>query len=193
MTDSQKTYYFLGIGGIGMSALARYFHSLGYRVCGYDRTRTALTRQLEAEGMEIHYEEDINQIPKQLDLVIYTPAIPADNHEFVVDSSGVVFRQNVNFLLQHNASRVDVFVQEEAVTLGQQVDREITHVMPGIHVFLPGIAESCDKPHKAGSDLRTPVVQTDVVLSSEAALLRYPVVLVDLLGSSDAERECGNV
>ena len=83
MTDSQKTYYFLGIGGIGMSALARYFHSLGYRVCGYDRTRTALTRQLEAEGMEIHYEEDINQIPKQLDLVIYTPAIPADNQEFV--------------------------------------------------------------------------------------------------------------
>ena len=79
----EKTYYFLGIGGIGMSAIARYFNSMGHKVCGYDRTTTALTKQLEAEGIEIHYTPNINLIPKNVDLVIYTPAIPIDNEEYV--------------------------------------------------------------------------------------------------------------
>ena len=65
-----KTYYFLGIGGIGMSALARYFNSLGHNVSGYDRTATKLTRQLESEGIEIHYTPNINLIPKMVDLVV---------------------------------------------------------------------------------------------------------------------------
>ncbi len=71
--------YFVGIGGIGMSALARYFHARGVHVGGYDRTSTELTRTLEAEGIDIHYTEDIGQLPKQVDLVVYTPAVP-DSH-----------------------------------------------------------------------------------------------------------------
>ena len=74
--------YFLGIGGIGMSALARYFMWQGKTVAGYDRTETHLTRQLEAEGAKIHYHEDPSEIPLNLDLVVYTPAIPANNTEF---------------------------------------------------------------------------------------------------------------
>jgi len=71
--------YFLGIGGIGMSALARYFAIRGSVVSGYDRTRTPLTRQLEAEGMRIVYEEHKQDIPNNIDLAVYTPAVPADH------------------------------------------------------------------------------------------------------------------
>ncbi len=80
MTDI-KTLYFLGIGGIGMSALARYFHARGVAVYGYDRTRTPLTEALEKEGMHIHYEVDPARIPDQVDLVVRTPAVPATNAE----------------------------------------------------------------------------------------------------------------
>ena len=81
-----KSVYFVGAGGIGMSAIARYFLKKGLIVGGYDKTPSDLTRQLEKEGMLIHYEEDINQIPQacknqQECLVIYTPAIPAEHKE----------------------------------------------------------------------------------------------------------------
>lgn len=79
---AKHTIYFLGIGGIGMSALARYFLLQGARIFGYDKTRTALTQQLELEGMTIHFEDDISLIPSRIDLVIYTPAIPADHKGF---------------------------------------------------------------------------------------------------------------
>ena len=80
-----KSVYFVGAGGIGMSALARYFLNKGLVVAGYDKTPTDLTRQLEKEGMLIHYEENLDEIPnacKQKDtcLIIYTPAIP-DTHQ----------------------------------------------------------------------------------------------------------------
>ena len=78
--------YFLGIGGIGMSALARYFLHEGWQVAGYDRTATDLTRKLEEEGALVHYEDDVQLIPeefldKEHTVVIYTPAIPADHSE----------------------------------------------------------------------------------------------------------------
>ena len=79
-------YYFLGIGGIGMSALARYFLHEGCPVAGYDRTPSSLTRALEAEGAAIHYEDDVRLIPAEfLDpettTVVYTPAVPQDHSE----------------------------------------------------------------------------------------------------------------
>ena len=76
------TVYLLGIGGIGMSALARYYHSFGYIVAGYDRTPSPLTKQLENEGMAIHYEDNPNLLPALIDIVIYTPAIPKNLMEF---------------------------------------------------------------------------------------------------------------
>ncbi|MCF0172667.1 MAG: UDP-N-acetylmuramate--L-alanine ligase, partial [Bacteroidales bacterium] len=73
-------YYFLGIGGIGMSAIARYFKYLGKEVSGYDRTPSDLTRTLESEGIAIHYEDCPELIPGDIEktFVIYTPAIPGD-------------------------------------------------------------------------------------------------------------------
>jgi UDP-N-acetylmuramate--alanine ligase len=78
-----KRVYFLGIGGIGMSALARFFKKQGADVYGYDRTRTPLTITLESEGMHIHYDEDVAQIPDNLNRIIYTPAIPKENKEYI--------------------------------------------------------------------------------------------------------------
>ena len=83
----RKSVYFLGIGGIGMSALARYFLHERCRVGGYDRTRTRLTDQLEAEGAAVHYEDDVRLIPAEfLDpartIVVYTPAVPHDHSEY---------------------------------------------------------------------------------------------------------------
>lgn len=86
MNALDKTYcYFIGIGGIGMSALARYFKFLGKEVLGYDRISTDLTKQMEKEGILIHYTDDVQQIPSDLiienTLVIYTPAVPKNHAE----------------------------------------------------------------------------------------------------------------
>ena len=81
-----KAVYFVGAGGIGMSAIARYFIRKGVVVAGYDKTPSELTKQLEREGALLHYEENVDEIPhacrdpKQC-LVIYTPAIPAEHKE----------------------------------------------------------------------------------------------------------------
>ena len=82
--------YFLGIGGIGMSALARYFKSKGCVVSGYDKTATPLTMELENSGIDIHYEENIDAIPKDVDVVVYTPAIPKNHSE-------LLYYQNNNY------------------------------------------------------------------------------------------------
>lgn len=81
--------YFVGIGGIGMSALARYFRHEGKQVAGYDRTSTKLTGQLESEGFDVHYEDDVKRIPQayldpEKTLVVYTPAVPSDHSELTL-------------------------------------------------------------------------------------------------------------
>lgn len=82
-----RNVYFLGIGGIGMSALARYFKATGRNVAGYDRTETALTNTLQAEGIAVHYEDDIRNIPSNWNpgetLAVFTPALPDDHNELV--------------------------------------------------------------------------------------------------------------
>jgi len=97
--NSLKRVYFLGIGGIGMSALARYFLRLGTDVAGYDRTPTSLTDQLISEGVKIHFDDDIKQIPKKIDLVIYTPAIPGENKEYrYLLKSGIPMKKRAEVL-----------------------------------------------------------------------------------------------
>lgn len=96
MNFGKITYvYFVGIGGIGMSALARYFAFMGKKVYGYDRSPTSLTRKLEAEGIAIHYSEDLSfveglfsGISKEFVLVVYTPAISSNNSEFAFFKNG---------------------------------------------------------------------------------------------------------
>src|SRR5690606_31908658 len=88
--------YFIGAGGIGMSALARFFNEQGATVKGYDRTETELTKALESEGIEIHYTDDISLLDKEAELVVYTPAIPADHKElnWYRDNNYQVFKRS---------------------------------------------------------------------------------------------------
>ena len=100
--NQYDTIYFLGIGGIGMSALARWFHKKGLFVAGYDRTATALTRELENEGMSIHYDDRVDSIPKEVidksgrALVVYTPAIPKDHaeHAFLKERGYTIMKRS---------------------------------------------------------------------------------------------------
>lgn len=80
-----RNIYFIGIGGIGMSAIARYYNAKGFRVSGYDKTPSPLTHALENEGIEVHYEDNTSYVPKDIEttLVVYTPAIPKDMGELV--------------------------------------------------------------------------------------------------------------
>ncbi|MCB0756337.1 MAG: UDP-N-acetylmuramate--L-alanine ligase, partial [Flavobacteriales bacterium] len=87
LTDIQAVYL-IGIGGIGMSALARYFAEQGKSVSGYDRVSTELTQELETTGINIHYSDDVNLIPSGFDnpettLVIFTPAVPSSHSELM--------------------------------------------------------------------------------------------------------------
>jgi len=87
--NNVNNVYFIGIGGIGMSALARYFNATGKFVCGYDRISTTLTDELVSEGIDVHFEENITLIPEPISnpadkndvLIVYTPAVPETNKE----------------------------------------------------------------------------------------------------------------
>lgn len=145
--------YFIGIGGIGMSALARYFNGLGKEIHGYDRVQTELTKQLEEEGMQIHYEEDLDAIPEGIDLVVYTPAIPAKHQElshFRAEGFPVMKRAEVLGLISKNRKTIGV-----AGTHGKTTTSAIlTHVLrtAGVDVtaFLGGIARNLDSNFVAG-------------------------------------------
>ena len=145
-----KAVYFIGAGGIGMSAIARYFLKKGLVVAGYDKTPSDLTRQLEKEGMLIHYEESLDEIPhicKQKDacLVIYTPAIPEDHKELQY------FRTN-SFEIQKRAQVLGTLTRAHkglcvAGTHGKTTTSTMcAHIMhqshPDCNAFLGGISKN---------------------------------------------------
>ena len=138
-----KKVYLLGIGGIGMSALARYFKELGAEVSGYDKTATALTKELEAEGITVTFEDDVDALPKDVDLVIYTPAIPKEHKGFNY------FKDN-NYAL-HKRSEVLGIISADKFTIAvagshgkTTVSSMIAHILTqsgfGCSAFLGGIA-----------------------------------------------------
>jgi len=94
--DQIRKIYFLGIGGIGMSALARYFQVKGLIIHGYDKTPSALTSELMNEGMIIHFEDDPSMVPCDIDLVIYTPAVPQglEEYKFLKESGIPMFKRS---------------------------------------------------------------------------------------------------
>ena len=145
-----RAVYFVGAGGIGMSAIARYFIKRGLVVAGYDKTPSDLTRQVEREGMLIHYEENIDEIPHACKkpascLVIYTPAIPADHKELVF------FREN-GFEIQKRAQVLGTLTREHkglcvAGTHGKTTTSTMcAHIMHQSHLncnaFLGGISKN---------------------------------------------------
>jgi len=142
LNDIQKIY-FIGIGGIGMSALARYFKSRGTAVSGYDKTSTPLTRELEAQGIAIHYEENIELAPKEVDAVVYTPAIPAAHAELVYyreNGYTVVKRSDVLQWITEGSFNICVGGTHGKTTVTSMIAHLLRHSGYGCNAFLGGIA-----------------------------------------------------
>lgn len=138
-----SSIYFIGIGGIGMSALARYFISRGALVSGYDRSETPLTRQLAAEGISIHYQEAVELIPKEVDVVVYTPAIPAEHAELVYYQSNgyqVVKRSDVLQWITENSFNICVAGTHGKTTVSTMIAHLLRHTQYGCNAFLGGIS-----------------------------------------------------
>jgi UDP-N-acetylmuramate--alanine ligase len=139
--------YLLGIGGIGMSALARYFIAKGYQVHGYDRTVTSLTLSLEKEGMIIHYHEDVDLIPAGTGLVIYTPAIPDTNAELqYLLKSGVrmMKRAEVLGMLSSEYKTIACAGTHGKTTTSSMVAFLMQQSVIGCQAFLGGISRNFD-------------------------------------------------
>lgn len=138
-----KRIYFLGIGGIGMSALARYFNSRGVAVSGYDRTETVLTKQLVKEGIQVHYEDNIELIDKDANLVVYTPAIPKDHRElnYLLDNKyTVVKRSDVLGMITNSSFNICVAGTHGKTTTSTMVAHILRDSGYGCNAFLGGIA-----------------------------------------------------
>lgn len=164
-----KAVYFIGAGGIGMSAIARYFIGKGMVVAGYDKTPSELTRRLEREGMLIHYEENVSEIPhackkQESCLVVYTPAVPADHKELVF------FREN-GFEIQKRAQVLGTLTRTHkglcvAGTHGKTSTSTIcAHIMNqskvGCNAFLGGISKNYGTNYILSSNSDFVVIEAD--------------------------------
>lgn len=140
-----KHIYFIGIGGIGMSALARYFNKQGVVVSGYDKTPTSLTADLEKEGIQIHFEDDINQIDKAATVVVYTPAIPSNHCELNYcreNGYNVVKRSDVLNWITENAFTIAIAGTHGKTTTTSMTAHILRHSEYGCNAFLGGIASN---------------------------------------------------
>ena len=135
--------YFIGIGGIGMSAIARYFHFKGIKVSGYDKTATALTKELEAGGIAIHYEENVEVIPKDVQLVVYTPAVPKDHKELLYyqqQGYKVVKRSDVLQIISESSFNICIAGTHGKTTITTMVAHLLRDSGYGCNAFLGGIS-----------------------------------------------------
>jgi len=140
-----KSIYFIGIGGIGMSALARYFNTQGVKVSGYDKTPTPLTDDLVKEGIQIHFEDDLAQIDKEATVIVYTPAIPADHKElnfYRNNGYNVVKRSDVLQWVTENAFTIGIAGTHGKTTTTSMTAHILRHTEYGCNAFLGGIASN---------------------------------------------------
>ena len=138
-----RSVYFIGIGGIGMSAIARFFHSYGTRVSGYDRSETGLVKELEAEGIEIHFDENVEAIPKNVDIVVYTPAVPRDHKELVFYQQNgykVVKRSDVLQMITKSSFNICVAGTHGKTTTTTMIAHLLRDSGFGCNAFLGGIS-----------------------------------------------------
>jgi len=141
--EKMNEVYFIGIGGIGMSAIARFFHAGGVKVSGYDKTPTVLTKELEASGIKVHYEENVELVPKNVDLVVYTPAIPAEHKELVYYQTNgykVVKRSDVLQIISESSFNICIAGTHGKTTITTMVAHLLRDSGFGCNAFLGGIA-----------------------------------------------------
>lgn len=199
--NTLKAVYFIGAGGIGMSALVRYFLSKGKKVGGYDRTPSELTQELNEEGASIHYEENITLIPEdfkqpETTLIIYTPAIPANHQELTY------FREN-GFEIQKRAQVLGMLTRTErgmcvAGTHGKTTTSTMAaHLLHQSHVtcnaFLGGISKNYETNLLLSDKSDLVVIEADEFDRSFHWLTPYATVItatdsdhLDIYGTHEA-------
>ncbi len=158
-----KRVYFVGIGGIGMSALARFFRSQGTVVNGYDRTETALTKQLVAEGMGVHYTDDINLLDNETELVVYTPAIPKDHAElnWYRDNGYAVYkRSDVLQWITEALFAITVAGTHGKTTISTMIAYLLRETGYGCNAFLGGISVNYNSNYWSSNNA-TAVIEAD--------------------------------
>src|SRR3984893_11099986 len=138
-----QVIYFIGIGGIGMSALARYFQSEGKKVSGYDKVESDLTRELISEGIPVHYEESIELIPKDAQLVVYTPAVTKDHKELVFykrHGYKIKKRSEVLGTITSRSFNICIAGTHGKTTISTMIAHILRHSGYGCNAFLGGIS-----------------------------------------------------
>ena len=162
-----KHIYFLGIGGIGMSALARYFKAMGKDVSGYDKTPTKLTNELIAEGIDIHFEDHIRNIPNAIKelpydinniLIVYTPAVPKDHSEYVffnLNGFNIKKRAEVLGIITETAHTVAVAGTHGKTTTSSLIAHIFKSAGLDPSAFLGGITQNYNTNLLLSSNLKT--------------------------------------
>ena len=200
--QSVDTYYFLGIGGIGMSALARYFAAKGFRVLGYDRTPSSLTQSLEAEGIEVQYDDSLDrveQLSRNKTIVVRTPAVPEDMPVYVW------LRDNGFTILKRAEVLGSITRQQKALCVAGTHGKTTTstilaHILYPSHIgtnaFLGGIANNYDTNLLLSAKSDYVVVEADEFDRSFHHLTPHISVItsmdpdhLDIYGTEDAYRE----
>ena len=185
-----KTVYLIGIGGIGMSALARYYKYAGYQVAGYDRTPSSLTKNLEDEGIAIHYIDDVNLIPtiykeNKDTLIIYTPAVPNNMEElnfFRNAGYKVVKRSVVLGMIASEKQCLAVAGTHGKTTTSTLLAHLMTQIGGGCTAFLGGISKNYNS-NLLLSDTEYLVAEADEY--DRSFLQLYPQIAV--ITSADAD------
>jgi UDP-N-acetylmuramate--alanine ligase len=165
--DKINTVYFLGIGGIGMSALARFFLLQGKEVYGYDLTPTELTTQLTAEGAHIHFLEDVNQIPQQVDVVVYTPAISSEHKEyqyFIEQKIPLLKRSETLGIICQNYPTVAIAGTHGKTTITAMVTQMLVRKGKGnlaVLSFIGGVAKNFNSNFVYDSNFEAVIAEAD--------------------------------
>jgi UDP-N-acetylmuramate--alanine ligase len=161
--ENIQRIYFIGIGGIGMSALARYFSFHGKKVSGYDRTETILTKELVKEGIAVNYEDEVAMAPKDAELIVYTPAIPADHKQlnyYKTNNYTVVKRSDVLGAITESSFNICIAGTHGKTTISTMVAHILRHTGYGCNAFLGGIAANYNSNFWS-SENNTCVIEAD--------------------------------
>ena len=171
--------YFIGIGGIGMSALAKYYLSKNVAVSGYDKTATHLTQQMESDGIKIHYEDDVELLDKNAQLVVYTPAVPKDHKElnyYLNNNYEVIKRSALLGEITKSTFNICIAGTHGKTTISTMVAHILTDSGFGCNAFLGGISVNYNTNFWS-SDNNVAVVEADeydrsfLKLSPDVALI----------------------
>ncbi len=199
-----KAVYFVGIGGIGMSAIARYFLHIGVKVAGYDRTETDLTRKLAEEGADIHYSDDTNLIPgcckdSTSTLVVYTPAIPKEHGEMAFfKDNGFTIQKRAQVLgtLTHSLKGLCVAGTHGKTTTSSMAAHILHKSHVGCNAFLGGITKNYGTNYILSKESPYVVIEADEFDRSFHWLSPYATVItatdadhLDIYGTEEAYLE----